>query len=194
MYRDRVYIPESIRPDVLEIFHESHPGISAMKQYARSLIWFHGMDKQIENIVQSCHVCQANRAKPPKCNTEWPVPNKKWSRIHIDHFFFENHVFLVVVDALTKYIECQIVNSTSSLSTIEALREIFSRNGLPEIVCSDNCSSFKSCEFQDFLANNAILHMTSPVYEPSSNGMAEVCVKTVKNLLKRNKILRKIIF
>ena len=54
MYRDRVFIPETIRERVLNIIHENHPGISGMKQSARSLIWFSGMDKAIVNIVKSC--------------------------------------------------------------------------------------------------------------------------------------------
>ena len=127
MYRDRVYVPESIRDEVLSLFHEGHPGMSAMKQSARSLIWYHGMDKEIETTVKKCNVCQVNQSKPAKSNLTWPLPDKKWSRLHIDHFFFEGYIFLVVIDALTKYIECLIVNSVSSISTIEALREIFSR-------------------------------------------------------------------
>ena len=186
MYRDRVYIPESLRKQVLDLFHEGHPGISSMKQSARALIWYHGMDKEISDLVKMCKICQSNQARPPQTHTEWPVPNKKWSRLHIDHFFFENHTFLVVIDAYTKYIECLIVNSTSTSATIEGLREIFSRNGLPETIVSDNCSSFKSFEFKEFLKNNHIHHMNSPAYMPASNGQGEAAVKVIKNLLKKN--------
>ena len=38
MYKNRVYVPESIRKDVLDQFHSNHPGISAMKQISRALL------------------------------------------------------------------------------------------------------------------------------------------------------------
>ena len=35
MYRNRVYIPENIRSEVLQKFHANHPGIGSMKQLTR---------------------------------------------------------------------------------------------------------------------------------------------------------------
>ena len=188
MYKDRVFVPEAIRESVLKLFHEGHPGICAMKQLARSLVWFHGMDDKIAKIVQSCNVCQNNRSKPAQKYLEWPTPYKKWSRIHIDHFFFEDRTFLVIVDAYTKYIECLLVNSTSSQCTIDALREVFSRQGLPDTLVSDNATSFSSNEFKTFLKQNVIHQMFSPPYSPSSNGLGERAVRVMKDLLRKNKV------
>ena len=101
-------------------------------------------------------------------------------------FFLENITCLVVVDALSKYIECEIVRSTSVDETIDALRLIFSRNGLSDILVSDNATSFTGEKFQQFLTNNGIQHVTSPPYCPSSNGQAERAVRTIKDLLKKN--------
>ena len=189
MYRDRVIVPESLRDDVLHMFHqdEAHAGISAMKMHARALVWFPGIDAAIENIVKSCITCQALQAKPPQKFTEWPTPDGKWHRVHIDHLFYENKTFLVLIDPKTKYIECMLVKTTSSEATIEALREIFSRNGLPHTVVSDNASCFKSQEYVNFMQQNGIHLMYSPVYMPSSNGAAERAVKVMKDLLKKNK-------
>ena len=94
MFRDRVYIPESLRKDILNLFHEGHPGISAMKQLVRSLLWFPGIEKTIENFVKSCESCKFNRAKPSQnAIKEWPKPFNKWSRLHIDHFFMKIEYF-----------------------------------------------------------------------------------------------------
>ena len=111
------------------------------------------------------------RSRPHQNSTlEWPKPCKKWSRIHVDHFFFEGKTFLVVIDALTKYIECEIVQSTGAAETVDTLRVIFSRNGLPDTIVSDNATSFTAYEFNEFIANSGICHLTSPPYSPSSNG------------------------
>ena len=134
-------------------------------------------------------MCQNCQSRPPQNNTvEWPNPGKRWSRIHVDHFFFDNSIFFIAVDAFTKYIECLIVKSTSSACTIDALREICSRQGLPDLLISDNATSFTSAEFKQFLQRNHIEHMTPPPYSPQSNGLAERSVQVVKNLLKKNTI------
>ena len=187
MFRNRVLIPEKLRKRVLVMFHEGHPGIVRMKSVCRSLIWYPGIDEDINNIVKSCKQCISVRAKPPQNSTvSWPEPYKKWSRIHIDHFFFQNVVLLIVIDAYTKYIECEVVSSINSAVTIETLRSIFSRNGLPDTLVSDNALSFKSFEFKQFLLDNGIEHMTPPPYCPYGNGQVERAVRTFKDLLKKN--------
>ena len=187
MYHDKIYIPESIRTRVLEQFHANHPGISAMKQLTRGLIWYQGLDKDVELMCKSCKICQNSQSIPPQNNNvEWPETGKRWSRIHVDHFFFENKIFFIAVDSHSKYIECLIVKSVSTSCTIEALREIMSRQGLPELIVSDNSTSFTSAEFKDFLEKNCIVHVTPPSYSPQSNGLAERSVQTIKKLLKKN--------
>ena len=186
LYHNRVLIPMSLRKNVLDLFHEGHPGICAMKSAARSLIWYHGIDKDICNLVQQCKKCQSVRSKPPQNRTlEWQIPPRPWSRIHIDHFFYNNYICLVVVDALSKYIECEIVPSTSAKDTIDALRIIFSRNGLCDIIVSDNATSFVAETFQKFISMNGITHVTSPPYMPQSNGQAERSVRVIKDMLKK---------
>ena len=186
MYNNRVFIPESLREPVLRQFHEGHPGICAMKSLARSLIWYPGMDKDIASVVNSCPKCQSVQSRPPQNQTvEWPVPPRPWCRVHIDHFFFENKVCLIAVDALSKYIECEIVNTTNVSDTIDALRLIFSRNGLCDVLVSDNASCFTAEEFKVFLLDNGIHHITPPPYSPASNGQAERGVRVLKDLLKK---------
>ena len=189
MYHNRVYVPETLRTSVLKQLHQGHPGISGMKAIARTLVWYPGIDQDITDYVTSCKNCLAVRPLPPQNSTvEWPIPNAKWSRIHIDHFFFENIIYFIAVDARSKYIECIIVKNVSSQETIEKLRYIFSRNGLPDTIVSDNASSFTSYEFKEFLSTNGISHMTPPPYCPYSNSMAERSVRTIKELLKKNSI------
>ena len=186
MYHNRVVIPCTLQQTVLEQLHDGHSEISAKQSLARELNWYHGLDKDIENVVKSCCICQSVRAKPPQNrNIEWPVPQRVWSRIHIDHFFYQNKVCLIVVDALSRYIECEVVSSTSVAETIDTLRLILSRNGLCDILVSDNASCFTAAEFKQFLTSNGIQHITPPPYSPSSNGQAERSVRVMKDLLKK---------
>ena len=183
LYQDRVFIPPALRQAVLSKFHEHHPGMVAMKSLARALIWYPGMDKDIEQLVRHCRICQSVRAKPPQnMHVSWPPANRPWQRIHIDHFFYENHTCLIVVDSFSKYIEVESVRTVSAKDTIQALRMIFCRNGLPDLLVSDNATSFSAFEFTKFLEDNCVKHVTSPPYMPASNGQAERGVKVIKDL------------
>ena len=101
MYGKRVLVPPALRKTVLEQFHLNHPGICSMKSLVRNLIWFPGIDREIESMVKNCKICIENRAKPAQNKSvQWPVPPRKWSRVHVDHFFLENRIFFVLVNAL----------------------------------------------------------------------------------------------
>lgn len=187
LFHNRVLIPQNLRASVLATFHENHPGIVAMKSLARSLIWYPGLDRDIESLVKSCKVCQTARSRPPQVHGQWPTPTRPWQRLHIDHFFFEDKICLLVIDALSKYIEVEIVKNVSVQETIDALRLVFSRHGLPDVICSDNATCFSSAQFASFLQHNGIEHVTSPPYSPASNGQAERGVRVIKDLLKKQK-------
>ena len=87
MYFNRVFIPDALRSKVLNLFHDNHPGIVAMKALTRSLIWYPGLDKDIKSLVQNCKICQSVRCKPAFSNINWAEPSRPFSRVHIDHFF-----------------------------------------------------------------------------------------------------------
>ena len=185
MFRHRVFIPPSLRKQVLNVLHENHPGVVSMKALARSVIWYPGMDSDIESLVLNCKQCQSIRTKPAKANVQWPLPSRPWGRIHIDHFFFENQTCLLIIDAFSKYVEVECVKSTSVSETIDALSVVFARHGLPDVLVSDNASCFTAFEFKGFLSRNGVKHMTPPPYSPASNGQAERGVRMVKDALKK---------
>ena len=71
------------------------------------------------------------------------------------------------------------------MSVISALKSVFSRHGIPEIVRSDNGPQYSSAEFMSFASSYGFQHLTSSPKFPQSNGQAERAVQTIRNLLKK---------
>ena len=90
------------------------------------------------------------------------------------------HMFLVIVDAHSKWLDAHIMSSITSAKTIETLRSVFAIHGLPRVIVTDNGSSFTSEEFKMFVRKNGIKHVTSAPYHPFTNGQAERAVADSK--------------
>ena len=94
----------------------------------------------------------------------WDWPDTPWQRIHIDFAGpFVNKMFLVVVDSHSKWLEVEIMPSVTSESTIEKLRNMFARYGVPMQLVSDNSPQFTLREFADFMKQNGIKHTLKEV-------------------------------
>lgn len=89
-------------------------------------------------------------------------------------------MFLIVVDACSKWLEIHCMKSTTSSATIQKLRGIFATHGLPTTLVSDNGTNFTSSEFEQFMRRNGIKHMKVSSYHPASNGQAERAVRIFK--------------
>ena len=178
----RVVVPPQGRSKILTELHEAHPGESRMKALARSYVWWPGLDQDIVKKVKSCDKCQSNQSAPAEAPLHpWEWPGLPWSRIHIDFAGpYKGEMFLVVVDAYSKWLEVRRMRSTTSAATIEKLREMFATHGLPATVVSDNGSNFTSSEFQEFMKKNGIKHIAVSPYHPASNGLAERAVRIFK--------------
>lgn len=160
-----------------------------MKALARSYIWWPKMDQEIEKLVKECDSCQENRNSPPTAPLHpWEWPSQPWSRLHLDYAGpFMGYMYLVLVDAHSKWLEAVPMKSITAGKTIKKLRQIFMTHGIPKKIVTDNGPSFASEEFGHFIKANGIKHIFSAPYHPSSNGLAERGVQTVKQGLRQMK-------
>ncbi|KFD58860.1 hypothetical protein M514_00023, partial [Trichuris suis] len=189
MMTDRVVIPKRLQPAILKQLHQGHPGIVQMKAIARSYIYWPGLDNEIETVVRSCDKCSAVAKTPVKTElSSWPIPEKPWSRIHVDYAGpMEGQYFLVVVDAYSKWPEIFMMNHITTAATLENSRKLFTQFGLPEVLVSDNGAQFTSAEFTESCMKNGIQHIRAPPYHPQSSGQAERFVDTFKRSLVKMK-------
>ena len=172
---------------LLQELHETHPGGSQMKSLARGYIWWPGLDLDLENEVKRCSVCQSLRNNPsPAPVHPWEWTAKPWSRLHLDYAGpFMGKIFLLIVDAHSKWMDVHLTHTSTSQITVDKLRQTFATFGLPGMIVTDNGPSFTSKEFQSFMTENGIIHKKSSPYHPATNGLAERAVQTFKCGLKK---------
>ena len=189
LWGTRVIVPPQGRERVLNELHDGHSGASRMKAVAREIVWWPGLDAEIEKLVKECELCQQSQPTPPSAPMQpWSWPTRPWSRLHIDYAGpIDGKMFLVVIDAHSKWLEVLPVQSATSFCTIQQLRQLFSRFGIPDSLVSDNGTPFTSKEFEDFCKSNGIRHVRVAPYHPASNGLAERAVRIFKEGLKKQK-------
>ena len=150
-------------------------------------MWWPGFNQDVEQFVKQCSNCQMCLPCPPLAPVHsWDNPKRPWYRLHLDFAGpFMDRMYLILVDAYSKWLDVCIMNTITSGSTIEKLQAIFAVHGLPKTIVTDNGSSFTSAEFNQFLRSNGIQHITSSPYHPSTNGLAERAVQSFKQGMRK---------
>ena len=111
----------------------------------------------------------------------WSWPTRPWTWLHLDFAGpFLGRMFLILIDAHSKWIEAYKTASAVSTVVMQELRTTFARFGLPETIVTDNGTCFINSEFEEFLQKNGIRHITSAPYHPASNRLAERAVQMLK--------------
>ena len=189
-YGLRVIIPSTLRNHILKLLHLGHFGMQRMKQLARSTVHWPRIDFDIENLCRKCTSCGQFQNKPDKPSIHpWMMPEKPWSRLHLDHAInFLGRNWLVLVDAYSKYPCIHPTTSTSSKSTTAILEQEFAHFGYPHTLVTDNATTFMSQEFQAWCKQRGIVHLTGAPYHPATNGAAERLIQSFKQALRKSSL------
>ncbi len=78
------------------------------------------------------------------------LPDRPWSKVGTDFFVFNNREYLITVDYLSNFWEIDYLPDTKSSTVINKLKAHFARQGIPDIVFSDNGPQYMSKELQQF--------------------------------------------
>lgn len=108
-----VVMPAMFRSHILKELHHEHSGMT--------IVWWPGMDADIEDHVKVCWPCQSVKEAPPVAPLHpWIWPGKSWQCRPVDYAGpFNGHMLLIVVDAHSKWPQCFEVSS----STAELLKQ-----------------------------------------------------------------------
>lgn len=179
-----VYIPRSLRPEMISRVHDGHMGIDRCKRNGREVMFWPGMSRDIENAVRRCAACSQRQPRP----TREPllphhIPDRPWAKVGSDIFQYGNKYFMLLVDYFSNFIEVNPLKSIGSKAVIAAMKDQFARHGVPSELVTDNGPAYASKEFANFKNNWGFHHITTSPNYPQSNGRSERSVRTIKNIL-----------
>ncbi|XP_064646631.1 uncharacterized protein K02A2.6-like [Lineus longissimus] len=172
---------------MLNTIHQGHQGMDKCQLRGRHSVYWPGMSNAVTQMVSQCGRCQDHQNRQQKETLQpYEVAKYPWQRLGSDFFVFNQHTYLIVADYYSKFpVVRRVGKSATSGQCIAYFKSIISEYGIPEEIVSDNGPQYDSQEFRKFCATNNIKWTPSSPTYPQSNGYAERCVQTVKNLLKK---------
>lgn len=161
----QLVVPAAMRKEMMAVAHASHIGIEGCIRRARETMFWPRMSVELKEYISKCDVCMAHRTaqvKEPIVQHEFAA--RPWSKVGADLCELQGRTLLVVCDYYSNFIEVENVTQANTAAISKALKAMFARYGVPDILVSDNGPQFASEEFASF-ANG---HITfSPRYPQS---------------------------
>ena len=182
----RIVIPFAMQSMILKKLHAAHQGMVRTKQLARDLVFWPGINGQIEDMVSRCSLCQTFRnyqAKEPLLPLE--APSEPWSQVAVDLFTHDDKKFVIIVDYYSEWFEFEQLGSTTGPNVINAIRKVFATHGIPQKVISDNGPPFNSALWKKFASDYDFEHILMSPKHSQTNGLVERAVGIVKALMKK---------
>ena len=171
-------IPKALRYQTMKQLHSSHVGINGCLRKARECLFWPGMNAEIKEYISQCEICNQYSAKQPKETLmSYEAPDRPWE-IAVDICTTDGKDCLVTVDCFSNFWETERLRDTKAFTCVRKLKSHFARNGIPEIVTSDNGPQFTSSQFALFTREWGFKHRTSSLHQQQANGQAESAVKT----------------
>ena len=123
-------VPRKLRRTVLDLAHEGHQGIVKTKEHLRSKVWRLGIDKEAEKKCRECFGCQmVSKHVPPLRIKQTRFPERAWPEIVVNLLgpFRTGKHLPVVVDYFSRWMEVDMLHSTTSAAVLKCLDSYFAR-------------------------------------------------------------------
>ena len=181
----RIVVPQSLQSQMLGLIHESQFGVEKSESRACELLYWPKIGADVERAIANCEMCikyQNNQQREPMISHD--ILNEHFLKVDMDILTFKGKDYLVAVDYYSKYPELLPLPDKTASTIVEQCKSVFARHGIPTEIVSGNMP-FLSNEFLTFANTWGIKTTTSSQTYSQSNGQAERCVQTMKNVLKK---------
>ena len=184
--------PNSMQQEILENCHNKklagHLGqnktLAKLRKYA---IWHH-MSEDCRLFVQQCTVCSMNKKAPRKARAELGqyLSGLPMGRVHVDlkgplpTTKQKNKYILMIVDQLTKWLEClPLPNQNAETVAIALVDRFIARFGCPLEIHTDQGRNVDGNLMRSLCDLLQISKTRTTPYHPASNGQVERANRTV---------------
>ena len=102
LYQCHLVIPALLQEDILQRLHQGHQGIVKCRALARESVWWPGLSKRMEKVVEACLTCEKDRQYPedrqypPEPMRPTKTPDYPWQRIGMDLFQLNGQQYLLM--------------------------------------------------------------------------------------------------
>ena len=174
-----------LQEEYLSRLHEGHLSANKVQENAKQHMYWTGIDADIEDYTKLCEECikRSQVAKEPLQPHD--IPEGPWRKLGMDYFNFNGNSYVLICDYFSKFPFLHRAK-TSFWSLRDHLIDLFSIEGYPDEIVSDNGPPFQSKEFAKFLSSLGIRHTTSSPGYPLSNGFIERQIQMVKNMFSKS--------
>ena len=181
----RLIIPGELQEEYLSRLHEGHLSANKVQENAKQHMYWTGIDADIEDYTKRCQECIKRSQVPKEPLQPHDIPEGPWRKLGIDYFTFDGNSYVLICDYFSKF-PFLYRAKTSFWSLRDRLIDLFSIEGYPDEIVSDNGPPFQSKEFAKCLSGLGIKHTTSSPGYPRSNGFIEQHIQTVKTMLSKS--------
>ena len=192
---EQLCLPTSYRNRCLTLTHESfgHAGRNKMGQHIKRFFYWPSITADAARHIKSCEVCQKKDKTLPRqmmmqTREVVTVPSERVAVDIVGPFPVAKGGFrylLTYLDMATRWPEAIPLKRTTTRIVINQLTLIFSRNGFPTTLVSDNGPQFIAESFKKFLKEKGIEHIKASPYHLQGNGVIERMHRTLGNIISR---------
>lgn len=186
-WREKLYVPRSMRNMILEQIHNSpaagHWGImKTLDLLTRTFDWPNARADVLKfcSLCRSCQAIKVDHRPPQGTMMPLPVPDKPWSKIGVDFIVkvplskgFDS--VMVVVDHFSKHAHFIPANETWKADQLAEnfINHVFKLHGLPDTIVSDRGTTFMSHFWTSVLEQLQIRPTPSTAFHPQTDGQVE---------------------
>lgn len=193
--RKLIVVPEKFREQLKIFCHEgaaAHLGVSKTKDALFKTFFWPNCFSDVENFVKTCDHCQ--RVGKPRDKKKAPlkivpVISEIFTKLNVDACgplpvsTSGNKYIITVICMSSKYPDAIPTPNLCSPTIVDALLQIFSRQGFPKELQTDQGTSFMSALTSEFLDKFGVRVVRSSVRHPQSNPV-ERMHRTLKRILR----------
>ena len=172
--------------DKLRNLHDTHHlGVDRTFHLAKAKWGSDICKKDVEQVVQQCHVCKRVDPAPVQWETGHISVTEDWFRLAMDITHYNGTAYLSIIDCgPSRYAIWRKLRNETSNAVKEQLESIFCERGSPAEVLSDNGPCFRA--IKSVLEKWNVEQLFSCAYRASGNGLIERNHRTIKRMLARS--------